>query len=358
MIQYTSGTTGDPKAAMLSHRGIVNNARFSAARFELKPHSTWYCAVPMFHTAGCVYASLGALWNHGAVLMASSFDPARMIDAIENDAVSWSNLVPTMVLRLLEERRKRPHADLSSLKIVVCGGSVVSPELIRRVESELGCDFVMVFGQTELCGAATQSYRHDTDHHRSRTIGIPLTHVEAKVIDTATGATVAIGQQGELCVRGYLTLLEYFDQPDATTTTLDREGWVHTGDIGTMEADGYLTLTGRLKDVINRGGEKIFPREIEDALAEHPAVADSAVFSIPHPQWGEVGVAAVRPAENCVETEDSIKQWLRERIARHKVPQHIYFCSSFPLTPSGKTQKFVLREQYLSQHLEATSSTN
>jgi fatty-acyl-CoA synthase len=355
LILYTSGTTGKPKGAVLAHRAVLNTAKFGELRFALPRNSTWLNCVPMFHMSGCVFALMCSLWNRGVHLMLPGFDPKLVLRAIEEEKANWIAAVPTMAIALLDDP-DRPIRDLTSLQIVVSGGTSVPAELVRRIEHDLGADFVMVFGQTEMSGVICQSMRNDTDHHRSLTVGIPYVHTEARIADRVTNATLPLGEIGEICLRGYATLIEYFDMPEATAGSFDAEGWFHTGDMGTMEPDGYMTITGRLKEMVIRGGENIYPREVEDVLVTHPAIADAAIFGVPDEKWGEQLVAAVRLRPGGEQaTEEELKSFLRERIARQKVPAYWWFVDSYPTTASGKIQKFELRAMYCERLAKAAA---
>jgi fatty-acyl-CoA synthase len=353
MILYTSGTTGKPKGAVLAHRAVLNTAKFGELRFALPQKSIWLNCVPMFHSSGCVFALMCAMWNRGVHLMLPGFDPKLVLRSIEEEKANWIAAVPTMAIALLDDA-DRPTRDLSSLKIVVSGGTSVPAELVHRIERDLGADFVMVFGQTEMSGVICQSMRKDTDEHRSLTVGTPYVHTEVRIADLETGKTVPLGAVGEICLRSYATLIEYFDLPEATAFSFDADGWFHTGDMGTMRADGYLTITGRLKEMVIRGGENIYPREVEDVLVTHPAVADAAIFGVPDEKWGEQLCAAVRLRPGAPHVgEEELKNFLRDRIARHKVPAYWWFVESYPTTASGKIQKFELRATFCKRIAEA-----
>jgi fatty-acyl-CoA synthase len=331
---------------MLSHRGLVNIAQFSEARFALDCGSIWLNWMPMFHTGGCVFALLSCLWNRGTLILLNGFQPEAVMRAIAEERAVWLPTVPTTALALLDHPSFGQY-DLSSLRVATAGGTPVAPELVRRIERELKVDFMMVFGQTETSSTVCLSLRQDTEHHKSATIGKPMPHTEIRIVDPASGAVVPRGAIGEIQVRNFAVTQGYWGQPEATAGVIDAEGWLHTGDLGTMEADGYLTITGRLKDLIIRGGENIYPREIEDILATHPGVAEVAVFGIPDPRWGETVVAAIRSRQPHVVEPAEIKDFLAPLIAHHKIPQQIWLVDDLPVTLSGKIQKFALRDAYL-----------
>jgi fatty-acyl-CoA synthase len=344
-IQFTSGTTGRPKGALLHHRGIVNNARFYVQRTELPTGSALLNPMPLFHTAGCVMATLGSVWLRGTHVLVPQFDPALVLELIEGERCASLGAVPTMLVALLEHP-DRQRRDLSSLTVGVSGGSPVPAELVRRVEREIGCALTMVLGQTELAPVITQTRPGDTIEDKAGTVGQPLPQVDIAIADPRTGEPVSIGEQGEIRARGYQAMLGYFDDEEATAETIDAEGWVHTGDLGTMDARGYLQVTGRLKDMIIRGGENVYPREIEEVLFAHPAIGEAAVFGVPDERWGESVAAAVRllPDDPPL-TPAALEAWARERLAPHKVPRTWYVVPALPLTGSGKVQKYVLRDE-------------
>jgi fatty-acyl-CoA synthase len=349
MIQYTSGTTGKPKGARLRHRGVVNSSKFATEFFALDEGSVWLNCMPMFHTGGSVHSTLGTLWNRGTMIMAPQFEAGLMLRMIDQEKANWITTVPTMAIALLEHPDFEQY-DYKSLKLLACGGAPVAPDLVERIEREFGCDFVMLFGQTEMSGMICQSGRPDTIEHTTETVGTPLGPVEVRITDPATGAILPVNTVGEICLRGFGVLLDYYGNHDATAASIERDGWFHTGDLGTVRPDGYLTITGRLKDMLIRGGENIYPREIEDALLGHPDVSDVAVFGVPDPRWGEQIAAAVRPMPGITITEEDLYGFLESRIAKYKIPRYWWLLDTFPTTLSGKIQKFALREQYLREH--------
>ena len=296
-----------------------------------------------------VFATLTSMWNRGTQVLLSRFDAELVFRGIEEERANWIPLVPTMAVAVLDHP-SRPTRDLSSLQVVVAGGSPVAPELVKRIEHELGVDFVMVFGQTESSAAVCLTTRKDTLEHRTSTIGYPLGGVELRICDQETGRTLQYGETREICICGALTLLSYYNMPEASVKAIDADGWLHSGDLGTLAEDGYPKITGRLKDMIIRGGSNIYPREIEDVLSEHPGIAESAVFGIPDATYGEVVVAAIRSKPGALLDQAGLTSFLGERVARYKLPSHVWFIDQFPLTPSGKVQKFVLREQFSAVH--------
>ena len=344
-IQYTSGTTGFPKGARLHHQGIVNNARFILERVELgDDRSAWVNPMPLFHTGGCVIATLGAAWQRAPMVLVPWFDPALIWDLVGSYGASLVAGVPTMLVGLesVPEAQQAP----ATLRRVVTGGSVVPAPLVRRVEREWGVSIANVYGQTELAPVVAMTGPADSAEDKAHTIGRPLPQVEVKIVDPLSGEVVPRGVSGEICARGYQKMLDYFEMPGATAETIDAEGWLHTGDLASMDARGYLTITGRLKDMIIRGGENLYPREIEERLFAHPAVASVAVVARPSETWGEE-VAAVlvpKPGETLPSAAE-LKAWCREALSPQKTPAHWYGAEALPLTASGKIRKFVLAEQ-------------
>ena len=293
-IQYTSGTTGTPKGAELHHRGLTNNARFFAERIGLAPGEVYVNPMPLFHTAGCGLGVLGAVQSLAVHVPVLAFDPVVVLELLDTERSHLLGGVPTMLLALLEHPDLATR-DLSSLRCAVSGGSPVPAELVRRVEDRLGVRFSVVFGTTECSPLLTQG-RLDDEVDRAETLGQPLPQTEVKVADLDTGDPVAVGQVGELCARGYLVMRGYHRAPEATAVAIDADGWYHSGDLASMDGRGFLRIEGRVKDMIIRGGENIYPREIEDTLFSHPGVAEAVVVGIPDPTWGEVVAAFVRAA--------------------------------------------------------------
>lgn len=345
MIQYTSGTTGKPKGARMRHRGIVNSSKFATQCFDVGDGSVWLNCVPMFHTGGSVHSTCGALWNKGTLILPPQFEAGLMLRMIEQEKVTITTTVPTMAIALLEHPTFAER-DLSSLKVLTCGGAPVAPELVERVEREFGCEFVMIFGQTEMSGMICSTVRGDTVEHVTQTVGTPLGSTEVRIVDPATREVLPIDTIGEICLRSSGVLQDYYKNPQATEEAIEPDGWFHTGDLGTVRADGYLTITGRAKDMLIRGGENIYPREIEDQLLEHHAVSDCAVFGVPDAHWGEQIVVAVRLRPGTEAGEAELRDFLASRIAKFKIPKYWWFREDFPTTTSGKVQKFQLRAQF------------
>ncbi|HEV7863099.1 MAG TPA: AMP-binding protein [Acidimicrobiia bacterium] len=344
-IQYTSGTTGFPKGARLSHRAITNNARLSMGRIGFGADDTWVNPMPMFHTAGCVVATLGPVQARGRIVLAPWFDPTLFFDLVDEEGGSTTLLVPTMLLACLEHPTFGER-DLGTLRSVVSGGATVPAELVRRVEKQMGVTFDIVFGQTESGPVITQTFPSDAPEDTAGTLGRPLPQTEVSIRSVGDDEIVPIGAVGEICTRGYLVMQGYFEMPEATAAAISADGWLRTGDLGTMDERGYCRIAGRVKDMIIRGGENIYPREIEDLLFGHPAVADVAVVGIPDERWGESVVAFVRPAAaGTTAAVGELFDFCREHLASYKTPRTWVVVDQFPTTASGKIQKYVLRER-------------
>jgi acyl-CoA synthetase (AMP-forming)/AMP-acid ligase II len=347
-IQYTSGTTGFPKGAVLHHRGVVNNARLYTARLGLGPGSVQLSAMPLFHTAGCVMSVLGAAVTRGTLILPPYFDPGLMLELTAAGRAEMLLGAPTMFIMMLDHP-DLATTDISSVRQLLTGGAVVPPALVSRVEAEFGAPLSIVFAQTEASPVITQTAPQDTAEDRAHTLGRPLPQTEVKIVDPASGQTVVPGVIGELCTRGYHVMTGYFRDLEKTAAAIDADGWLHTGDLASMDERGYCQIGGRLKDMIIRGGENIYPREIEQVLFEHPAVADVAVVGVPDAKWGEQVAAFVRPAPGRTPDPEELFAYCREHLAPHKTPRYWTVLEEFPQTPSGKIQKFVLRERFLAQ---------
>jgi fatty-acyl-CoA synthase len=344
LILFTSGTTGKPKGVVLRHSGIVNNARLSTARIALDPGAVWLNVLPMFHIGGSVTMTLGCFANLGTHVLLSEFTADAMLDAFARYAVNVTMAVPTMMHAMFQSTRFAT-TDFSALQVIVTGGTAIAPELVREVKLRFGVDVMVLFGQTEAGGCMCLTRRTDGEERITTTVGTPLPLSEAKIV-RADGAIAGLDEIGEICVRTRCAMIEYFHMPERTAETLDAQGWVHTGDLGVMNADGYIKVTGRLKDMIIRGGENIYPREIEDVLAEHPAIAQAAVYGVADAKWGEQVAAALILKPGSSADGDALTVYLQERIARHKVPKLWRFVAAFPVNASGKIQKFMLRESH------------
>lgn len=354
-IQYTSGTTGFPKGALLHHDGLVRNGIDTMTRAGLKPGDSFVHHMPLFHTTGCAVLVLGGLATCATMLLAPMFDPATIVRVIEREKTRFILGVPTMLVALIEAVEKS-GADVSSTRRIMSGGSMVPPELCRKARAVFGAPIQIVYGQTETSPVLTQTWYEDSEEDLTQTIGQPSAHTEISIRHPATNAVVPIGEQGEICARGYQVMLGYNDNPEATAKTIDAEGWLHTGDLGRMDARGYLKITGRVKEMIIRGGENLFPAEIENALLEHAAIAEIAVVGVPDEKWGEQVVCFMRCGGGDRPTPADLKAFIRERLAPQKTPAYWVFVESWPLTGSGKIQKFKLAEGFAAGQYEAQTA--
>ncbi len=345
-IQYTSGTTGFPKGVVLHHHGITNNARHSFVRQGIVQDAPILVVMPLFHTGGCGIAILGSIQLGRRMILMRQFEPQRANALIEREGVIGMMGVPTMLIAMLEADAAQPR-DFSSIKFAGSGGSMVPPELIRRITERLGCGFYTVYGQTETSPLLTQTRTSDPLDDVLHTVGQAMPQTELSIRDPGTNAVVPVGTVGEICARGYSLMLGYNDDPDATAKTIDTAGWLHTGDLGTMDSRGFVKVTGRVKEMIIRGGENLFPAEIENVLLEHDDVAEVAVVGVPDPKFGEAVAAFVRLSGGASLDSAALVAHCRANMAAQKTPTHWIEVSEWPLTGSGKIQKFALRDQWV-----------
>ena len=348
-IQYTSGTTGFPKGAVLSHRALTNNARFFAKRAGTTARSIWANFMPMFHTSGCGMITLGSLQSGCPMHLVRLFDPIAILRLIERERVTAVLGVPTMIIAMLECLEQEAF-DVSTVDIVVSGGSMVAPELVRKASEAFGCAFQTVYGQTEAAPLITQHCVGETLDDICNTVGQPMPQTEVSIRSVDGNRIVLIDTIGEICVRGYCRMIAYHADPDATAAAIDAEGWLHTGDLGALDRRGYLRITGRVKEMIIRGGENLFPIEIENILLEHPDVAEIAVVGVPDEKWGEIVAAFVRPEPGRSFDPQDLRQHCRASLSPQKTPVIWEPVASFPLTGSGKIRKFALVENYLARN--------
>ena len=345
-IQYTSGTTGSPKGVLLTHRNLVNNA-YIVGR-EMMPAATdRLCSpVPLYHCFGCVMSSLLAI-VHGIalVLPAAQFDPLATLQAIEAERCTLIYGVPTMFIAEMDHPDFRKY-DMSTLRSGIMAGAPCPVEVMKRVVSEMHCGGMTVaYGQTETSPGITMSAADDSLEHRVATIGRVLPETEVKIVAPWNDEILETGERGELCTRGYLVMKGYDREPEATARAIDRDGWLRTGDLAVMRDDGYFHMAGRLKEMIIRGGENIYPREIEEFLHRHPKIADVYVVGLPDARLGEAVLAWIKLKAGERMTEDEVRDYCRGQIAHFKIPQYIRFVDAFPMTVTGKVQKFRIREQ-------------
>ncbi|MCK0439309.1 AMP-binding protein [Gordonia alkaliphila] len=343
-IQFTSGTTGRPKAAVLAHRAMVSNAAFVRDRCGLEPGATYATALPLFHTAGCGLAAMGSFYDRATLVLAEIFDPGTVLKGMADHRAAAFGGVPLMLHALLAFPGRADY-DLSALKVMMSGGDAVPAALVDGWAQAYGVASSAVYGQTEASPIICQTSPTDDREAALHTAGLPLPNVDVAIIDPGTGDVVPIGTEGEICARGYQVMLGYLGQPDETARTVDADGWLHTGDLGTMDARGYVTVTGRLKDLIIRGGENIYPREVEEALVAHPAVANAAVLGRRDEAWGEqvVAVVTLDPAQEAPSSDD-LHAHVRGLLAPHKTPRDWFVVTELPVNAMGKLQKFRLRD--------------
>ena len=344
-IQYTSGTTGAPKGAMLRHRGIVNNGRLLAMRGGFQASDILVSAMPFFHTAGCVCNVIGMVSVGGCLVGMPEFNAREMLGLIDRCKGTVINAVPTMLIRLLEDPdMKAGKVDISSLRICFTGGTTIQPKLMREIHDLTGAEPMIIMGMTECSPIITQTSNDDDFDVRISTAGTPLPHTDIKIVDTKTGAPVPLGQSGELMIRGYLVTAGYFDMPEKTAEALNSEGWFHSGDLAELSASGHLRIVGRLKDMLIRGGENIYPAEIEAHLLTHSGVSDAQVVGVPDPQMGEEICAMIVIKDGHTLTESQIDEHCLEGLSRHKKPKYVLFTKDFPMTNNGKIQKYELQK--------------
>ena len=345
MIQYTSGTTGFPKGASLRNIGLANNGTHTGYRMGVDEPGVFVIPMPLFHTGGSVCSTIGAVGTGSTIVLVEAFDPGLVLELFETYGATAMLGVPTMLIAMLEHPDFSSR-DLSGLKAICSGGSLVPAPLVRRLEDELGAPFTIVFGQTECSPVASMTQTFDTIEDKAGTIGPPMPGVEIKIIDVESGETLPIGEVGEYCTRGYHVMNGYFEMPERTAEAIDVDGWLHTGDLCAMDERGYCTVEGRLKDMIIRGGENIYPRELEDLLFAHESVSEVAVVGLPDEKWGETVAAFVKPAPGCSVEKNELFSYVRDHLAPHKAPKQWFAVEEFPMTGSGKIQKFKLREDW------------
>jgi fatty-acyl-CoA synthase len=344
-IQYTSGTTGFPKGAMLTHSNLVADASLIAEAMKFTDKDRLCIPVPFYHCFGCVLGTLCCV-TRGAtmVIPAEYFDPLKTLTAVEKERCTALHGVPTMFIAELQ------HPDLDrfsfpALRTGIMAGSPCPIEVMKQVVGKMGAkEITIAYGQTEASPVITQTRTDDPIELRVSTVGRALAGVEVKIVDPVSGSEMPRGEQGELCARGFIVMKGYYNQPEATAQAIDKEGWLHTGDLATMDADGYCKITGRLKDMIIRGGENVYPREVEEFLYTHPKVSDVQVFGVPDLKYGEEVMAWIKLRQGETATVEEIRDFCRGQIAHYKVPRYVKFVTEFPMTVTGKIQKYKMRE--------------
>jgi fatty-acyl-CoA synthase len=344
-IQYTSGTTGFPKGATLTHHNILNNARFAAGGLNYTEADRVCIPVPLYHCFGMVMGNLGST-THGSCMVypAETFEPEATLSACARERCTSLYGVPTMFIAQLDHPDFRSF-DLSSLRTGIMAGSPCPIEVMKRVASDMGIHEISIaFGMTETSPVSTQTRVDDTLERRCSTVGEVMPHTEIKIVDPSTGRTQPRGEPGEFLARGYLVMRGYWNDPERTAEAIDTGRWMHTGDLATMDDEGYVRIVGRIKDMIIRGGENVYPREIEEFLYTHPEVADVQVIGVPDERYGEELMAWIVLRPDASLDEDAVKEFCRGRIAHFKIPRYIKFVDAFPMTVTGKVQKYKMRD--------------
>jgi fatty-acyl-CoA synthase len=356
-MQYTSGTTGFPKGVMLTHYNIINNGFNIGECMRFSENDRLCIPVPFFHCFGCVLGVLACVTHGSAMVPVEIFNPEVVLRTIASERCTAVHGVPTMFIAELDHPNFNRY-DLSSLRTGIMAGSPCPTEVMKRVIREMYmAEITIAYGQTESSPVITQTRTDDPLELRVATVGRALPDVEVKIVDIETGETLSPGRQGELCTRGYLVMKGYYKMPDETARVIDADGWLHTGDLAVMDENGYCKITGRIKNMIIRGGENIYPREIEEFLYTYPKVADVQVYGVPDAKYGEQVMAAIKLKENTSATAEDIINFCRGSIANYKVPRYVKFVDEFPMTASGKIQKFKLREMAIKElNLEDAAS--
>jgi len=343
-IQYTSGTTGFPKGVMLTHNNVVNNGKQIGDYMKLTERDRVCIPVPFFHCFGCVLGTLAAVTHGSAMILLEQFDPLRVLQAVQDEKCTALHGVPTMFIAELNHPEFKNY-DTSTLRTGIMAGSVCPIEVMKRVIEDMGASEITIcYGQTEASPVITQTKTDDPIEKRVSTVGKPHPNVEVKIIDPVTGEELPVGVPGELCTRGYNIMKGYYNNAEATREVIDAEGWLHTGDIAVMDSEGYLDITGRIKDMVIRGGENIYPKEVEEFLYTHPAIADVQVVGVPDAKYGEELMAWIILKKDVRLDEESVREFCKGSISHHKIPKYIEFIEGYPMTASGKIQKFKLRE--------------
>jgi len=343
-MQYTSGTTGFPKGVMLTHKNIIADAAYIAECMDFTEKDRLCIPVPFFHCFGCVLGTLVCVTKGATMVPLVKFDPEGVLKTIEQERCTAVHGVPTMFIAELEHPSFEQY-DLSSLRTGIMAGSPCPVKVMKQVINDMGAEEITIaYGLTEASPVITQTRTADPLEKRVNTVGKALPNVEVKIVDPDTGKEVEYGAQGELCTRGFHVMKGYYKMPEATAEAIDDEGWLHTGDLAVMEEDGYCKITGRLKDMIIRGGENIYPREIEEYFYQHPQIKDIQVIGIPDEKYGEEVMAFIQLKKGEEVTPEEIFDYFKDQISWHKLPKRIEIVEEFPLTASGKVQKYKLRK--------------
>ena len=359
-MQYTSGTTGFPKGVMLTHYNIVNNGKAIGDCMKFTHDDKLCIVVPFFHCFGMVLAMMACLTHSTAMVPVDVYSPVKVMDALQNERCTAFHGVPTMFIGMLEHPDFAKY-DFSHMRTGIMAGSPCPIKVMEQVVEKMNMrEITITYGQTEASPATTMTTTDDSLELRVSTVGRSMPHVETKIIDPETGETLGPGQTGEFCSRGYNTMKGYYKMEEATRQVIDKDGWLHSGDLATVDEKGYYKITGRIKDMIIRGGENIYPKEIEEFLYTHPSISDVQVIGVPSKRYGEEIMACIILKEGCTLTEEEVKDFVRSSMARHKIPSFVAFVESFPMNAAGKIQKFKLREwavEYLNLQEAASIET-
>ncbi|GFE57946.1 AMP-binding protein [Geobacter sp. AOG1] len=348
-MQYTSGTTGFPKGVMLTSHNLVNNGFHIGECMKFTDKDRLCIPVPFFHCFGSVLAVLASVTHGTAMVPVEIFDPLKVLQTIAAERCTAVHGVPTMFIAELEHPEFGNY-DLSSLRTGIMAGSVCPIEVMKRAVRDMNLtEITSVYGQTESSPGITQTRTEDSIELRVSTVGRALPGAEVKIIDIETGATLPPGKQGELCARGYMVMKGYYKMPEETAKVIDTDGWLHTGDLAVMDENGYCKITGRIKQMIIRGGENIYPKEIEEYLYTHPKISDVQIYGVPDRKYGEQVMAAVIVKKGETMTEDEVRNFCKGKIANYKIPKYVKFVDGYPMTASGKIQKFKLREMAIKE---------
>lgn len=343
-MQYTSGTTGFPKGVMLTHRNLIGNALSVAECLNFSEKDRLCIPVPFFHCFGCVLGTLTCVVSGAAMVPVVKYSPERVLQTVEKERCTALHGVPTMFVAELEKMTDSKY-DTSSLRTGIMAGAPCPIEVMKKECNVMGVKEICVtYGLTESSPAITMTRTNDTIEHRVNTVGRAIPNIEVKIVDHDTGKTLETGQQGELCTRGYHVMKGYYNMPDETKKAIDKDGWLHTGDLAVVDSDGFYMITGRIKDMIIRGGENIYPREIEEFLFKHPNIKSVQVVGVPSKKYGEEVVAFIELKEGGTVTENEIKAFCNDKISKHKIPEYVFFVDNYPTTASGKIKKYKLRE--------------
>jgi fatty-acyl-CoA synthase len=344
-IQFTSGTTGFPKGAKLHHMGLLNNAKSFQVRMGLEKGDHWLNCMPMFHTSGAGMATLGCLAMRATHFIMERFDAKNWCSVVEREKINFLTAVPTMFVEVLDEWKSGDYG-VSKIKGMTSGGTSVPPSLVKELHQVFGVWIQIVYGQTETSPVITLAWADDTMDNLTNSVGQPLPNIEVSIRNPKTNNLLEVGEVGEICSRGHNTMLEYHQNPEATKEAIDGNNWLHTGDLGVIDSEGYVRISGRVKEMIIRGGENIYPKEIENSLLEHESISEVAVVGIPDKKFGEIVGCFLKFEQNLSLNAQELKEFIREKISPQKTPAFWVQIEEWPLTGSGKIKKYDLREQF------------